>query len=126
MHARSGDKGGDANIGIWIPADHPARDDAYAWLVDLLDADTVRELLPEAAALDVDVHRLPTLRAVNVVVHGLLGEGVASSTRLDPQAKGVGEWLRARYCAIPTVLLSPTDLLSPTVLLPTPSTKAAR
>jgi hypothetical protein len=120
VHARSGDKGGDANIGVWIPADHPARDDAYAWLVDLLDVATVRELLPEAAALDVEVHLLPTLRAVNVVVHGLLGEGVASSTRLDPQAKGVGEWLRARHCAIPTVLLGPT------VLLPTPTTKAAR
>jgi hypothetical protein len=116
VHARSGDKGGDANIGVWIPAAHPARDDAYAWLVDLLDAATVRDLLPEAAELDVDVHHLPTLRAVNVVVHGLLGEGVASSTRLDPQAKGAGEWLRARVCDIPTVLLTghpadhPTDL----------------
>jgi hypothetical protein len=106
VHARSGDKGGDANIGVWIPADHPARDDAYAWLADLLDIETVRELLPEAATLDVEVHRLPNLRAVNIVVHGLLGEGVASSTRLDPQAKGVGEWLRARTWAIPTVLLA--------------------
>ncbi|MBD8608844.1 DUF1446 domain-containing protein [Aeromicrobium sp. CFBP 8757] len=105
VHARSGDKGGDANIGVWIPADHPARDDAYAWLVGLLDAETVRELLPEAAGLDVDVHLLPTLCAVNVVVHGLLGEGVASSTRLDPQAKGVGEWLRARVVDVPTALL---------------------
>ncbi len=112
VHARSGDKGGDANIGVWIPADHPARDDAYAWLVDLLDVATVRELLPEAADLDVDVHHLPTLRAVNVVVHGLLGEGVASSTRLDPQAKGVGEWVRARVVDIPSALL-PTHLTDP-------------
>jgi hypothetical protein len=105
VHARSGDKGGDANIGLWIPADHPARDDAYAWLVHLLEVSTVRELLPEAATLDIDVHPLPTLRAVNVVVHGLLGEGVASSTRLDPQAKGVGEWVRARVVDIPSALL---------------------
>ncbi|KAA1380231.1 acyclic terpene utilization AtuA family protein [Aeromicrobium fastidiosum] len=105
VHARSGDKGGDANIGVWIPADHPRRDDAFAWLLDLLDDATVRELLPEAAALDIEIHPLPNLCAVNVVVHGLLGEGVASSTRLDPQAKGVGEWLRARECAIPSVLL---------------------
>jgi hypothetical protein len=104
-YARSGDKGGDANIGVWIPADHPARDDAYAWLVGFLDEPTVRELLPEAATLDLEIHPLPNLAAVNVVVHGLLGEGVASSTRLDPQAKGVGEWLRARDCAIPTALL---------------------
>jgi hypothetical protein len=107
--ARSGDKGGDANIGVWIPADHPARDDAYAWLLGFLDDATVRELLGEAATLDLEIHPLPNLRAVNVVIHGLLGEGVASSTRLDPQAKGVGEWLRARDCAIPSVLL-PTPI----------------
>jgi len=103
--ARSGDKGGDANIGVWIPADHPRRDDAYAWLVGFLDEATVRELLREAATLDIEIHALANLHAVNIVVHGLLGEGVASSTRLDPQAKGVGEWLRARDCAIPSVLL---------------------
>lgn len=104
-YARSGDKGGDANIGVWIPADHPARDDAYAWLAGFLDEATVRELIREAATLDIEVHPLPNLSAVNIVIHGLLGEGVASSTRLDPQAKGVGEWLRARDCAIPATLL---------------------
>ena len=104
-YARSGDKGGDANIGIWIPADHPARDDAYAWLAGFLDEATVHELIREAATLDVEIHPLPNLAAVNIVVRGLLGEGVASSTRLDPQAKGVGEWLRARDCAIPASLL---------------------
>ncbi|MCL3817021.1 acyclic terpene utilization AtuA family protein [Aeromicrobium wangtongii] len=107
--ARSGDKGGDANIGVWIPAGHPARDDAYAWLVSLLDEPTIRELLPEAATLDLQISPLPNLRAVNIVIHGLLGDGVASSTRLDPQAKGLGEWLRARDCAIPSVLL-PTPI----------------
>jgi hypothetical protein len=105
VHARSGDKGGDANIGVWIPADHPARDDAFAWLVTFLDEPTVRDLLPEATTLDLEIHTLPNLAAVNIVIHGLLGEGVASSTRLDPQAKGLGEWLRARDCAIPTMLL---------------------
>ncbi|MBC7630128.1 acyclic terpene utilization AtuA family protein [Aeromicrobium sp.] len=107
--ARSGDKGGDANVGVWIPADHPDRDDAYAWLVSFLDEATVRELLSEAAMLDIEIHPLPNLAAVNIVIHGLLGEGVASSTRLDPQAKGVGEWLRARDCAIPSSLL-PTSI----------------
>jgi hypothetical protein len=105
VHARSGDKGGDANVGVWIPSGHPARDDAYAWLVSLLDESTIRELLPEAVSLDLEIHLLPHLAAVNIVIHGLLGEGVASSTRLDPQAKGLGEWLRARDCAIPTALL---------------------
>jgi hypothetical protein len=105
VHARSGDKGGDANVGVWIPAGHPARDEAYAWLVTMLDESTVRALLPEAATLDLEIHPLPNLAAVNIVIHGLLGEGVASSTRLDPQAKGLGEWLRARECVIPAVLL---------------------
>ena len=104
-YARSGDKGGDANVGVWIPSAHPARDDAYAWLVRLLDESTIRELLPEAGSLDLEIHPLPQLAAVNIVLHGLLGEGVASSTRLDPQAKGLGEWLRARDCAIPVSLL---------------------
>jgi hypothetical protein len=99
--ARSGDKGGDANIGLW------ARDDAgYAWLAAFLTADRVRELLgPEAAALPIDIHLLPNLRAVNVVVHGLLGDGVASSTRPDPQAKGLGEYLRSRIVDVPAALL---------------------
>ena len=70
-----------------------------------LDEPTVRDLLPEAATLDLEIHPLPNLAAVNIVIHGLLGEGVASSTRLDPQAKGLGEWLRARDCAIPSILL---------------------
>jgi hypothetical protein len=68
----------------------------YAWLESWLTADKVRELLPEAADLAVDVHPLPNLRAVNVVVRGLLGSGVADSTSLDPQAKGLAEHLRAR------------------------------
>jgi hypothetical protein len=105
VHARSGDKGGDANLGVWIPADHPHRDSAFSWLAAFLDEDTVRDLLPESAALDIEIHPLPNLAAVNVVIHGLLGEGVASSTRLDPQAKGLGEWLRARDAAVPTALL---------------------
>jgi hypothetical protein len=39
------------------------------------------------------------------VIVGLLGEGVSSSTRIDPQAKGLGEWLRARVVELPVELL---------------------
>ena len=98
--ARSGDKGGNANVGFWARTDEAAR-----WLQHFLTVERVRELLPEAAGLPVDVWTLPNLRAVNVVVHGLLGEGVASSTRFDPQAKGLGEYLRSRLVDVPTVLL---------------------
>jgi hypothetical protein len=99
--ARSGDKGGNANIGVW------ARDDAgYAWLASFITEGRARELLgPEAAELPIEVHLLPNLRALNVVVHGLLGGGVASSTRPDPQAKGLGEYLRSRIVDVPTALL---------------------
>ncbi len=65
----------------------------------------MRALLPEARGLDVSVHPLPNLDAVNVVLHGLLGQGVAASGRFDPQAKGLGEWLRARHVDVPDQLL---------------------
>lgn len=109
VRARSGDKGGDANIGLWV-----ATDTAYAWLVHTIDAAAIRELLPETADLDVDVHPLPNLRAVNLVVRGLLGEGVSSGTRFDPQAKGLAEWLRARHLEIPTALLDDPAVRVPT------------
>lgn len=98
--ARSGDKGGDANIGVWVRSD-----EAWRWLAHELTVDRLRELLPEAARLPVTRHVLPNLRALNFVVEGLLGEGVASRARFDPQAKGIGEWLRARHLDIPEVLL---------------------
>jgi hypothetical protein len=107
--ARSGDKGGAANIGVWIPAGAPDRDAAYSWLVELLTPDRVRGLLPEAALLGVDVHHLPNLHAVNIVIHGLLGRGVAENARSDPQAKGLGEHLRARIVEIPASLLPGPD-----------------
>jgi hypothetical protein len=98
--ARSGDKGGTANIGVWARTN-----DAWRWLAHALTADELRRLLPETAAFPVARHLLPALRAVNFVVDGLLDEGVASSTRFDPQAKAVGEWLRSRQADIPEVLL---------------------
>jgi len=104
--ARSGDKGGDANVGLWIPAGHPRRDEAYDWLVNLLDVETIGRLLPETVELDMEIHPLANLRAVNIVIHGLLGDGVAASTRFDPQAKALGEWIRARFVEIPKDLVS--------------------
>jgi hypothetical protein len=99
--ARSGDKGGNANIGLWTRTDAE-----YAWLRGFLTAQKARELLgPEAAALAIDVWPLPNLRALNIVVHGILGAGVASSTRPDPQAKGLGEYIRSRMVDLPLALL---------------------
>ncbi|MCG8592024.1 MAG: DUF1446 domain-containing protein [Proteobacteria bacterium] len=98
--ARSGDKGGNANVGIFARTN-----DAWAWLDDFLTTEKLKELLPEAAALRVDRYPLPAIRSLNFVVHGLLQEGVAASTRQDPQAKGLGEWLRARLVDLPESLL---------------------
>lgn len=98
--ARSGDKGGNANLGVF--ARTPA---GWAWLDWFLTTDRLRTLLPEAADLKVDRYRLPNLMSLNFVIHGILQEGVAASTRQDGQAKGLGEWLRSRVVDVPVELL---------------------
>ncbi len=99
--ARSGDKGGNANIGLW------ARDPrAFVWLRDALTIGRFAELLPESAGLEVHRYELANVWALNFVVVGLLGEGVASSTRPDPQGKALGEYLRSRLIDIPETLLT--------------------
>ncbi len=103
-HARSGDKGGDANVGLWA-RDAAARPDRVEWLLGFVTPERVTALVPEAAGLDVEVFPLPNLGGVNVVLHGLLGEGVAASSRFDPQAKALGEWVRSRHVDIPEGLL---------------------
>ncbi|WP_037076472.1 acyclic terpene utilization AtuA family protein [Pseudonocardia spinosispora] len=100
LGARSGDKGGDANLGVWARSDQ-----GWRWLANSLTVERFQELLPETAPLTVTRHLLPNLRAVNFVVEGLLDAGVASQARFDPQAKGLGEWLRGRVVDIPEVLL---------------------
>ena len=98
--ARSGDKGGNANIGVWARSDA-----AYEWLRTFLTVERVRELVPESAPLVVRRADLPNLRALNFVIEGILGEGVASSVRFDPQAKGLGEFLRSRAVEVPVRVL---------------------
>jgi hypothetical protein len=98
--ARSGDKGGNANLGVWARSDH-----AYLWLRQFLTVERLQALLPETAALAVQRHELANIRALNFVIVGLLGEGVAASTRQDAQAKSLGEWLRARMLDMPEELL---------------------
>ncbi|OZE97910.1 acyclic terpene utilization AtuA family protein [Rhodococcoides fascians] len=98
--ARSGDKGGNANVGVWVRSD-----DEFAWLAHALTVEELKSLLPEASNLTVTRHVLPHLKAVNFVIEGILGQGVASQARFDPQAKGLGEWLRSRHIAIPETLV---------------------
>ena len=102
LGARSGDKGGHANVGVFA-----RRDDVYRWMVGFLTVERLRELLPETRELVVEAYDLPHLRARNFVIRDLLEEGVAASSRLDKQAKGLGEWLRSRVVEIPLSLLEP-------------------
>ncbi|MBI2702789.1 MAG: DUF1446 domain-containing protein [Mycobacterium sp.] len=98
--ARSGDKGGSANVGVWVRTE-----DQWRWLANTLTVELLKELLPEAAELPVTRHVLPNIRAVNFVIEDILGQGVAYQARFDPQAKGLGEWLRSRHVDIPESLL---------------------
>jgi len=98
--SRSGDKGGNANLGVFARSD-----EAWAWLDEFLTVEKLQELLPETASMQVDRHALPALRSLNFLIHGLLEEGVAASTRQDAQAKSLGEWLRARVVDMPEALL---------------------
>jgi hypothetical protein len=98
--ARSGDKGGAANVGLWAVSPR-----AYAWLRGYLTTDRLRDLLTEAADLEIDRYELPNLLAVNFVIHGLLAPGVSATTRPDAQAKGLGEYLRSRVLPVPADLL---------------------
>ena len=98
---RSGDKGGNANLGLWgrTPA-------AYAWLARELTVDKLRALFPDLASFAIDRALLPNLHAVNFTIRGLLGDGVAASTRSDPQAKTLGEYVRARVVELPAELVA--------------------
>jgi hypothetical protein len=99
--ARSGDKGGNANVGLWARTPQ-----GWEWLDSYLTTEAFRALLPEADGLEIRRYRFDNLSALNFVVVGLLGEGVASSTRPDPQAKGLGEYLRSRLIDVPVELLA--------------------
>ena len=112
VHARSGDKGGDANLGLWVAHDPAVSDEQHAarvtWLAKFVTPRKVRELVPEAAALRTTRSRstcCPTSAPSTSSIRGLLGEGVAASTRFDPQAKGLGEWVRSRSVHIQEGLL---------------------
>jgi hypothetical protein len=100
VHARSGDKGGDANLGVW------AHDrEGWQWLSSTLTVDELRRLLPETRDLAIERYEFPNLGAVNFVIRGLLGTGATSTLRLDAQAKALGEWLRSRNTSVPRSLV---------------------
>ena len=93
---RSGDKGGCANLGVWAKTE-----ESYTYLFELLTVDKLKELLPDLAEYKIERFELPNILSLNFYVHGILQEGVSSSTRLDGQAKSLGEYLRAKNIEAP-------------------------
>jgi hypothetical protein len=106
--ARSGDKGGSCTLGVYTRTDA-----AYDWLAAYLTQERLAQLLPEALGLDITRERLPNVRALLFQIPGLLGQGVAAGTRFDPQAKGIGEWLRSRHVDAPVSLLDDPESAGP-------------
>jgi len=113
LGTRSGDKAGNATLGVWA-----RDDDAHRWLRSWWTEDAVRALIPEAADCHLRMWELPHLRACGVTIVGLLGRGVAANLDLDSQGKGLGEYVRAKHLDIPTVLL-PADGQMPDALVAT-------
>jgi hypothetical protein len=99
--ARSGDKGGNANLGIWARTEP-----AFEWLRSYLTVEMLTRLLPDTAPFEIDRYELENLRACNFVVRGYLGRGVAASLGRDPQAKNLAERFRAQLVQLPLRLLS--------------------
>ena len=97
---RSGDKGGCANLGVWSKTE-----EAYSFLFEFLTVDKLKELLPDLEKFEIDRYELPNILSLNFYVHGILQDGVSSSTRMDGQAKSLGEYLRAKKIDFPEQLL---------------------
>ena len=98
---RSGDKGGCANLGVWAK-----NEEAYTFLFDFLTVDKLKELLPDLEEYKIDRYELPNILSLNFYVYGILQDGVSSSTRLDGQAKSLGEYLRAKNIDAPDFLIN--------------------
>ena len=98
---RSGDKGGNANLGIWAKTP-----EAFAFLRNFLTVDRLKELLKDMKEFEIERYEMPNLLALNFYIKGVLGDGVAASVRSDPQAKTLGEYLRAKIADIPESLLT--------------------
>ena len=97
--ARSGDKGGCANIGVWAKSEN-----AFSFLNNYLTVEKIKELMPDLSKFEIDRYELPNILSLNFYIHGILEDGVSSNTRKDGQAKSLGEYLRAKYADIPKSL----------------------
>src|SRR5690349_14759414 len=81
-HARSGDKGDTANVGIIA-----LRDEFYPVLVREVTAERVKQHFGDMVKGDVERFELPNLKALNFLLHGSLGGGGTLSLMTDAQGK---------------------------------------
>ncbi len=98
--ARSGDKGGNANIGLWTD-----RKDRYEWLREHLDSDALRVLLPRPFDGQIKRFEFPLIKAFNFVLVGYLGDGGFANTQIDNQAKYLSEQVRYATLNVPRELV---------------------
>ena len=96
--ARSGDKGGNANCGLWV-----RHDDEWPWLQSFLTVERFKGLLGNDYKSEYRIERceMAKIRAVHFVVYGILEDGVSSSSLIDGFAKSFGEFIRARQVELP-------------------------
>ena len=98
--ARSGDKGGCANIGVWAKTDL-----AFSFLYNFLSVEKLKELMPDLNKFSIDRYELPNINSLNFYIHGILEDGVSSNNRMDGQAKSLGEYLRAKTISVPKIII---------------------
>ncbi|KAH6988323.1 hypothetical protein BKA56DRAFT_478796 [Ilyonectria sp. MPI-CAGE-AT-0026] len=100
--ARSGDKGANVNIGIFVHTD-----DEWEWLRSFLTGDRMKSLMGQDWKDWFFVERveMPHIKAVHFVIYGALGRGVCGSARLDSLGKGFAEYIRDVHVPVPTVFL---------------------
>jgi hypothetical protein len=95
-HARSGDKGDTANVGLIA-----LKDEYYPLLVDQVTADAVKEHFGEMVKGNVERFELPNLKALNFLLHGSLGGGGTLSLMTDAQGKTFSTALLRMYIDVP-------------------------
>ena len=98
--ARSGDKGGCANIGVWAKTDL-----AFSFLYNFLSIEKLKELMPDLNKFSIDRYELPNINSLNFYIHGILEDGVSSNNRMDGQAKSLGEYLRSKTISVPKIII---------------------
>ncbi|KAM5352828.1 hypothetical protein ACJ41O_005550 [Fusarium nematophilum] len=100
-HARSGDKGSDCNVGLFV-----RHEDEWDWLRSLLTVSKVRELLDEDdTGKPIFRFELPHISAVHFLLKDHLDRGVASSSTYDVLGKNLAEYLRCKIVDIPDKFL---------------------